>query len=91
MVDLSLYRKNPSVISTDLDGSAILLNLDTKYYYNLNETGFKVWQLLDESTSAWEIGKKLVDEYDVDLETVIESLSGIMKKLERENLILFRT
>ena len=41
------YRIHPSVLFTDLDdGTGVLLHLDSKYYYTLNETGSLVWRAL---------------------------------------------
>jgi hypothetical protein len=82
------YRWNPSVISTEFDGGAILLNVDNKHYYNLNETAFRIWQNFEKCQDLSEIGAKLAIEYEVDAEIVSESLSRIVKKLEKENLIL---
>ena len=49
------YRKNPSLACTELDDGAVLLNLDTKYYYNLNETGLRIWQIMEEYQNLTEI------------------------------------
>jgi hypothetical protein len=88
MDEPDVYRRNPSVISTQLEGGAILLNLDTKHYYNLNETAFRIWQILEEKRSTTDIGRQLAIEYEVDLKTVSTSLNRMMKEFEREGLIL---
>lgn len=82
------YRINPSVISTELDLGAVLLNLDTKYYYNLNETGFKIWNLIKKSCSLSQIVMTLTNEYKIDLQRATTSSTRIIKKLEKENLII---
>ena len=82
------YRTNPSVISTELELGAVLLNLDTKYYYNLNETGLKIWNLLNSSYSLSQIVLTLTKEYKIDLQRATTSLAQIIKQLEKENLII---
>ena len=82
------YRKNPSVICTQLDDGAILLNLDTKYYFNLNETGLRIWQIMDEFPNPTEIAKKLVNEYEIDAERAKASVVKLMEEMEKEQLIL---
>ncbi len=88
MNETKLYRRNPSVISTELDGGAILLNLDNKHYYNLNETAFRIWQILEETESTLDLAKQLAIEYQVDLRTARASLNRMMGEFEREGLTL---
>ncbi|MBI5664182.1 MAG: PqqD family protein [Nitrospirae bacterium] len=82
------YRKNPSVVCTELDEGAVLLNLDTKYYFNLNETGLRIWQIVEESLNPMEIAEKLSCEYDVDVERAKSSVIRILGELEKEALIV---
>ncbi|HSE84413.1 MAG TPA: PqqD family protein [Thermodesulfobacteriota bacterium] len=84
------YQKNSSVICTELDDGAVLLNLDTKYYYNLNETGLRIWQIMDEFQSPTEIAKKLVNEYEIDAERAETSVIKLIEEMEKEELILLK-
>ncbi len=82
------YRKNPSVVCTELDDGAVLLDLDTKYYYNLNETGLRIWQIMEESQNLAEIAEKLSIEYAVEAERAKAGVARLMKDLEKERLIM---
>ena len=82
------YQKNPSVVCTELDAGAVLLNLDTKYYYNLNESGLRIWQIMDEFQNPVEIVEKLANEYEVDVERAKASIVRLMGELEKEGLII---
>jgi hypothetical protein len=86
--NVKFYQKNPSVSCTELEDGAILLNLDNKYYYTLNSTGLRIWQIMDEIKDPLEIAKKLVTEYKVDRETALASVIRMIEKLEQEKLIL---
>lgn len=81
------YQKNPSVVCTELDDGAVLLNLDTKYYFNLNETGLRIWQLLEGRDPA-EIARILTEEYKVDIERARESVARLLGELKKETLIM---
>ena len=85
---LRSYHKNPHIVTTELEDGAILLNLNTKYYYNLNETGLSIWQALDESVDAETIATKLTDEYDIDREQASAYLGELLEDLEKEGLII---
>ena len=82
------YQKNPSLVCTEFDEGAILLNLHTKYYYNLNETGLRIWKLLNELSTVSGIAEKIVDEYEVDKDRALESVRRIMAELSEEGLVI---
>lgn len=84
----SYYQKNPSVVCTELDDGGILLDLDTKYYYTLNQTGLLIWQIMDGKKSSSEIARHITNEYEVDEKNAIESVLKLIKQLEKENLII---
>jgi len=88
MNETKAYHKNPSVVCTELDDGAVLLNLDSKYYYSLNETGLRIWQFIEESRSPLEIAKKLANEYEIDVEIAGACVVGLVEELEKENLII---
>jgi len=87
MDQLKSYHKNPDVVSTELEDGAILLNLNTKYYYNLNETGLSIWRALDETGYPEEIVPMLINEYDTDKRQASSCLSELLNNLEKEGLI----
>ena len=88
MEEIKKYLKNPSVVSTELDDGAVLLNLDTKYYYNLNVTGFRIWQALEDTRSPSLIAAEFANEYETDIERVNLSLARLIEELEKEGLII---
>ncbi len=82
------YKKTPSVVCTELDDGAVLLNLDTKYYYNLNETGLRIWQIMEESRDLTKIADKLSNEYEVDIEKAKSNVLKLVEDLEKDGLIM---
>jgi hypothetical protein len=84
---LNHYGKSKSVVCTELDDGGILLNLDTKYYYTLNETGLRIWQLIDECKTPAKITNSLANEYEIDIESAESSVLGLMQELEKNGLI----
>ena len=49
----TLYRPNPDVIATTLeDSESVLLDVKTRRYYSLNETGTRIWELLTDGQAV---------------------------------------
>jgi hypothetical protein len=82
------YKKNPAVVCSELDEGAILLDLNTKYYYNLNETALKIWKFIDDLSAIPEIATGIAEEYEVDQCQAEESVGRIIAELYKEGLVI---
>jgi len=84
----TVLHPHPSLVFTQLDDTeAVLLHLDTKRYYTLNETGTRIWELLQQSRSAQEIALALQDNYAVTDEEALPLLLAFVDELQQEGLV----
>ena len=76
------------IICTEFDGGeGILVDLQTKRYYQLNETALIVWQALENGDAVEEIIAKLTSVYDIGLAHARTSLESLLTRLESYRLI----
>ena len=81
-------KPDPEVVFTDMGGKeAVLLHLDTKKYYSLNQTGLRIWQMLGEGKTPADIVDQLQAEFDVTPERARESVISLMNELITEKLL----
>jgi hypothetical protein len=81
-------RVHPAVVFTPLeDSEAVLLHLDTKRYYTLNETGRRIWELTAEGRSATEIARALAGEYEVEVDDALQYTETLLQELTGEHLL----
>ncbi|MGE5446085.1 MAG: PqqD family protein [Ignavibacteriales bacterium] len=88
MDKFNIYKKNPYVVCTELDACAVLLDLDTKYFYTLNETGLRIWQMMEKFYNPVEISKILANEYVVTTKRAETRAFRLIEELEKEGLII---
>ncbi|MFI5178473.1 MAG: PqqD family protein [Vicinamibacterales bacterium] len=62
-LDLAV-RVPEDVIFRELDGEAVILNLDTGMYFGVDAVGTRMWQLLEARASLREVWVALQAEYD---------------------------
>lgn len=84
---MTRYRVVPDALSASLSDGAVLLHLYTKRYFSLNETGSRIWSLLEQQASEEEIVDALVREYDVEKPEATRALSQLLGDLVAEGLI----
>ena len=60
-------RKTPQhFVETDLDGEAVIMNVENGRFHALKETGLVIWRLIDGRRSVADIQAELLKAYDVD-------------------------
>ena len=83
-------EKSAQTVFTALeDGTAVLLNLNTLFYYSLNRTGAAVWQQIESSkaVTADELARVVCERFDVDEETAWQTIGDFLGRLEEFKMI----
>ena len=70
-----------TVLIRELDGEAVILNLDTGIYFGLDDTGTRMWGVLSSSESIQEAFDQLLEEYEVEPEILTSELNRFLKEL----------
>ncbi|MCS7078992.1 MAG: lasso peptide biosynthesis PqqD family chaperone [Chloracidobacterium sp.] len=84
---MTSFRPHPSVVSTEVEDSMVLLHLDTKRYFTLNSTGAFIWKHLAQGKTEADIVSALAAEYDADTERLAASTRRLLTQLEKAALI----
>jgi len=86
---MARVTQNPEVVVTELEDGAVLLNMQTRLYYSLNDTGLAVWNLVDGSASPGDLVTKLGETFALDNGAAAEeAISRCLAELEREALVV---
>jgi len=76
------------VVYTDFQGTGgILVDLKTKQYYQLNETGSLIWRGLEKGDSVDEIAREMSLIYEVSPEHAKRSVEILLSNLETRKLV----
>lgn len=84
----TILTPHPDVIQTRLaDGDTVLLDMASKRYFSLNETGARVWDLLKEKNTVAEIAADLQQRYEVSADDAAASVTRILSELISQQLV----
>lgn len=76
------------VVFTDFEGGeGILVDLNTKQYYRLNETGALVWRSLEKGCTVEQIVSEMQKLYDVSDEHALTSIDRLLRTFESNKLV----
>ena len=76
------------VIFTDLDGlDGVLVDLNSKKYFQLNETASLIWRGLEKRLPVSHIAKEMTERYDVTLERATISIETALRHFAAQKLL----
>lgn len=70
-----------------VEGETVVLNIDTGFYYTLDEVGSVIWDMILSSQDLDRIATKIANEYDIDDITAKRDMQAFLKNLKKEDLI----
>jgi hypothetical protein len=77
------------IVVTEFDGGeSVLVDLDTKRYYQLNETATVIWRALSNGSSKADIVRSLTSVYDVTVEDAEKSVDQVLEHLKAHRLVV---
>ena len=76
------------VVMRELEGEAVLLDLQTSTYFGLDAVGTRIWQLLGTSSSLRKVFEVVLQEYDVEPEILERDLLDLTRQLCAKGLVL---
>ena len=82
------YRAIAEALVATLSDGAVLLNLQTKRYFSLNETGTRIWEMVQQTADEDTIVTILLGEYDVDESMARSEVRRILDELIDAQLIV---
>jgi hypothetical protein len=85
---VSAVVQNPEVVVTELEDGAVLLNMESRLYYSLNNSALEIWHLLESPADPGEIAQRLAAQVEVDAAQAAQTVSAFLDELENERLVI---
>jgi hypothetical protein len=82
-----VLRPRQGVVARDMNGSAVLVHLDTNRIYELNATGARIWSLLEQGFDRARITSQLREEFADSSGEIEKEVEDLLANLASEGLI----
>ena len=83
------YRpgKDAEVLELDMGDGVILYNHDSSLVHHLNPSAALLWKLCDGEATVKELAGEIAEEYDLEPDTVLGEISGVIAEFDALNLV----
>jgi hypothetical protein len=75
------------VVSRDLGGETVVLNLETGIYFDLDGVATDAWQAIQRTSSLEAVYQELLGSYDVDPEQLSADLLRLVNEMHSKGLV----
>jgi hypothetical protein len=82
-----VLKRKRDVISRPFGDAAVLVDLTTNQIFELNRTGYRIWELLEERLDRAAITDVLQREFQVKRSQLELEVDELLNELRRENLL----
>lgn len=80
---MRIEKASPTVFTPLADGTGVLLNIDTLFYYSLNRTGSALWQRIEDGVVTLDELLHIAGErFDVSEDAARSSVINFIEQLE---------
>jgi PqqD family protein of HPr-rel-A system len=74
-------------LASELGGEAVVLDLASGTYYGLNETGARIWSLLESPITVGDVCRHLRQEFDVGADECEQAVVQLLQQLVTAGLV----
>ncbi len=78
------------IVSSDIDGEVVMLDIESGSYYGLNDSAGRIWELIETPVTVSRILSELSAEYDVPTDTCLGETTVFLTMLLEKGLIRVR-
>jgi len=74
-------------VSCELEGEAVILNLNDTVYYGLNEVALSIWEQIQKPVFVWEIRDEIVRQFQVESDRCEKDVLNLLGQLKDSTLL----
>lgn len=80
-------RRAVDILFAKVDDDMLAIDEQAGYYYAMNQTSSRIWELIAESATVEEICERLCQEFSVDADTCLREVTDLLHGLHDAGLI----
>ncbi len=87
MTENTVLARKAEIMTADMNGDTVMMDIETGKYYNLGTVGGRIWELLETPMVVSTLISKLTEEYDVTYEQCLNDTLPFLSDLTERGLI----
>ena len=87
LVDSALISRSPSMLTTEVGGEVLMMNVERGCYFTLNDVACDIWHRLDAPCSFARLIDGLAADYDATRATIVADVKAVLRQMVAEDIV----
>jgi hypothetical protein len=87
MPETSIFKRSPEVVAATVGDKSFLLHVEEWVYLELNESGSRIWELLDDGNTIDHVVEDLVHDFNLDPAVGVSDTTEFLATLEAKHFV----
>lgn len=83
----SLVSRKEEIVTADMDGETVMMNIESGSYYNMGKMGSVIWDMTGEAVLVETLVLALLEKYEVSREQCEKEVLAFLNHMNREGLL----
>lgn len=83
----TMLKRKSGIMTADMNGATVMLDIETGKYFNLGDIGGDIWELLENEISMEALVENLMQRYQVSEEQCLKDVESFLKMLMQRGLV----
>ena len=83
----STVTRSDQVLSTDLGGEIVMMDLESGEYFNMKDTAHRIWELVETPKTVGDLVEALQAEFSVDPDTCQKDVTSFVAELQSAGIV----
>ena len=88
MTDQTILKRKSGLMTANMNGAAVMMDISTGKYFNLGQTGGRIWELLEQPLNIESLIQALTAEYDVSYEQCKADVLPFLQQMVEKGLLI---
>lgn len=85
---MTTHKPSPNVMSREVAGETVLVDLDSELYFSLNQTGAFIWSGVTSGLGCGEIADAVVERFGIEHDRASADVGRLVDELVEAGLLL---
>jgi len=90
LTDTDIAERAPNKVAAEMGDEAVILDIESGYYFQLNVSGARIWALIDAPVSVADLCARLQARFEVDEAICRAEVSEFLELLRDKGLVTIR-
>src|ERR1700680_3519361 len=90
IADATIISRSPAVLSAEVDGEIVMMNIERGRYFSLDHIGSDIWRRIEPPCSFATLIDGLAADYEADRTSIVSDVKSLLRHMAKHDIVRLR-